>query len=276
MEETARQLTKLGRRELQVLFLFCHGYETESIAAQMSIERKTVVSTMSHVYTKLNLMRFKDTQERADVLRDIYCPFLNRIKIPPAKPQPPEPMPEPITDPEVLAGVDDLIRTLDQYRGLQKADQPSTPQSQTGGQVRRSDSEVIYIPEPPKSEPPPGDGGKPPIYLLPPPRRRVPWWWILIALVVGGVLVYQFFPRKNQFLFHKLNSLPRSSKSTIRQHPRKSLHKSLFLARYLLKPPLSSRPIHSRPVQYPSTRLHQQPLRHQDSHCRLKTPSITA
>jgi DNA-binding NarL/FixJ family response regulator len=40
MEETAQQLTKLGQQEIRMLFLFCHGYTTEQIAEELTLQRK--------------------------------------------------------------------------------------------------------------------------------------------------------------------------------------------------------------------------------------------
>src|SRR5258707_2099438 len=116
MEQTAQQLTKLAPQEIRMLFLFCHGYTRSQIAEELTVEPGTVGVTFSHIYDKLDLKRLPDTEARKDILRDVYCTFLNRIKVPPIRPEDViRPDPEPITDPEILQGAEALMAALDLY-----------------------------------------------------------------------------------------------------------------------------------------------------------------
>src|SRR5579859_8110974 len=180
MEETARQLTKLAPQEIRMLFLFCHGYSRQQIADELVVEPSTVGVTFSHIYDKLDLKKLPDTEARREILRDVYCPYLNRIKVPPIDPKTiKRPDPEPINDPEVLQGAAALLAAIDLYRGLQPVDQRPEPTPEPISELQRQSKgksgEIIL----------PGSPNTKVIYAGDPPQKPSRKWWVFIALLMG-------------------------------------------------------------------------------------------
>jgi len=159
-DEDLQKLTKLSKREREVLWLVCGGHSYDEISEKLYITVPTVKANMGRVYVKLGLDQMTRA-ERTKAIHQIYCPLMREVELPPEAPEPttPEPVPE-----RVAEMVNEDERSIIPY-------QPAR-------------AEIIKI----RTRP------------IKPPHPRPPWWMLIVGLILGIGLIAFFVNRQQSQL----------------------------------------------------------------------------
>ena len=151
--DAAKMLSELTDRQLEILRLYCDGWDYKSIADELYLAEGTVRVHMGNIYQRLELELF-NMERRRKLLFEVYCPIL---KTEPIQPSPSTTStPDPVPD-HIMKMVEDDENAIVPYQ--------STP------------IEIIKIPDPPP--PDPENGG----------RSRI-WLGMILGIGIIGVILY--------------------------------------------------------------------------------------
>ena len=90
VSDAAKKLSELTNRQVEILRLYCDGWDYQSIADKFVLAAGTVRVHMGNIYVKLDLDYFP-IEKRRKLLYEVYCPILKNsdVKSSPADSSPP-------------------------------------------------------------------------------------------------------------------------------------------------------------------------------------------
>lgn len=95
-KDVLERLSRLTKRQREVLWLRCDGLDYQTIADRLSITGRAVKAHMANIYDTLDLRYAEDASvertqaERSKLLFEVYCPALKGAQLAPPPPEPEE------------------------------------------------------------------------------------------------------------------------------------------------------------------------------------------
>ena len=157
------KLTKLSKRELEVLKLRCEGLSIEKIEEQLFISQSTIRTYIARTYVKLDIDHLEQA-ERMKALFEIYCPAIAQLED--GENQNSQDDEEEDGDLYALVA-GDPSRNAEEIEDKVTADEMILASQKSGELVHKR-----------KEEPPQ------------PPSRQ--WIWLLVGIVFGAILMWGF------------------------------------------------------------------------------------